>query len=66
MKQVSRWWNGRLIGRRDLWLYADGTTWRVEGQGDGKSWTEGYPDEAGARARIAEVTADDRGWRELV
>jgi hypothetical protein len=67
---MGRWWNGRYgrLARRDVWLKSDRTTWRVEardGDGDSRVCGRDYPDEAAARAMVAEVLA--RGsdeWRD--
>jgi len=71
MKIVGRWWNGhygRMV-RRDIWLYTDGRTWRVEarqGDADSKVWRRDYSDERSARELIeATLLRTGHRWRDL-
>jgi hypothetical protein len=69
----GRWWNGRYgrLARRDIWLYTDGTTWRVEarnGDGDSAKWHHDYVDGTEARAVVAAMidrTGGPTEWRDL-
>jgi hypothetical protein len=39
---VERWWNGQWgkMGRRDIWVWRDGETWRVRGRQRGEGGPE--------------------------
>jgi hypothetical protein len=39
---IERWWNGKwgTMGRRDIWVWRDGDTWRVRGRQRGEGGPE--------------------------
>ena len=73
----GRWWNGKYgrIARVDIWLYVDGSVWRVRGRlrGDGGPEVNyEYWDPGGeSRARLMVSRLIERspgggdGWRDL-
>lgn len=69
--ETTRWWNGTWgrLTHRDVYLRTDGATWRVDmrkGGIGGEVESTDHADEAGARARVAELCTDSWGpWKEL-
>jgi hypothetical protein len=70
MEQRKHWWNGKWgrLGRRDIFLRADGDQWHVEhreGGAEGVSRFSEFDSEDEAYEAIRGLLAGPDQWREL-